>query len=145
MCICYQCDWNNSDCYKKSECRNSITEKAKEMNLNEIRDKAFACAEKHGFHEKPVNFGERLMLVVSELAEALEADRNGMWSGTNTGDFTASYYETHIRGTVEEELADAIIRIGDIAGIYNINLDGYVRAKMAYNETRPYKHGKVYG
>jgi hypothetical protein len=40
--------------------------------LNELRDKAFAYAEK-----KQMNLGERLM---SELSEALEADRNFKWS-----------------------------------------------------------------
>jgi hypothetical protein len=43
------------------------------MILNELRNKAFAYAEKQGFHEN-INFGEKLMLIVSELSEALEAD-----------------------------------------------------------------------
>jgi NTP pyrophosphatase (non-canonical NTP hydrolase) len=46
---------------------------------------------------------------------------------------------------VEEEIADAIIRLCDIAGIYGIDLDWHVKAKMAYNETRPRLHGKSYG
>jgi NTP pyrophosphatase (non-canonical NTP hydrolase) len=133
-------------------------------SLNELRDKAFTYAEKQGFHKKPVNLGERLMLVVSELSEALEADRKGKrWDGHITYDVgngtlglgtsmdvephlvKKEHYESDVRGTVEEELADAIIRICDIAGIYGIDLDWHVAAKMAYNETRPYKHGKNYG
>jgi hypothetical protein len=58
---------------------------------------------------------------------------------------TKEFYETHIRGTVEEELADGVIRMADIAGIYGIDLDWHVAAKMAYNRTRPYLHGKKYG
>jgi NTP pyrophosphatase (non-canonical NTP hydrolase) len=130
-------------------------------NLNELRDKAFAYAERQGFHDKPINFGERLMLVVSELAEALEADREGKWSSkfvpditrknnvplldTNPESYSQHGYGIFIRGSVEEELADVIIRICDIAGIFGIDLDWHVKAKMAYNETRPYKHGKKYG
>jgi NTP pyrophosphatase (non-canonical NTP hydrolase) len=124
-------------------------------SLNELRDEAFAYAEKQGFHERPMNLGERLMLVVSELSEALEADRNGkhctgnclISSGTRLPIEVMSkeFYEAHIKGTVEEELADAIIRIAGIAGIYRIDLDWHVAAKMAYNNTRPYKHGKNYG
>jgi NTP pyrophosphatase (non-canonical NTP hydrolase) len=133
-------------------------------SLNELRDEAFACAEKQGFHERPMNLGERLMLVVSELSEALEADRAGKWAPRFVFDnmrrnrvplldqkpeFYGQYgkydYETFIRGTVEEEIADAIIRLVDIAGIYGIDLDWHVAAKMAYNKTRPYKHGKNYG
>jgi NTP pyrophosphatase (non-canonical NTP hydrolase) len=91
----------------------------------------------------------------------LEADREGKWAPKFVPDnmrrnrdllldrnpeFYPQYdYETFIRGRVEEELADAIIRICDIAGIYEIDLDWHVKAKMAYNETRPYKHGKKYG
>jgi len=126
------------------------------MTLNEIRDEAFENAEEHGFHEKPINFGERLMLIVSELSEALEADRRDDWymknkqcpvgqgfSPENIG--VSNIYKMHVKGTVEEELADAIIRIGTLAGIYKIDLDWHVKAKMAYNKTRPYKHGKQYG
>jgi len=116
------------------------------MTLNEIRDKAFNCAEKHGFHEN-INFGGTLMLIVSELSEALEADRNGKWAGKlgwANPDSVNPEYDKLIRGTVEEELADAVIRICDLAGIYKIDLGWHVRAKMAYNETRPDKHGKKY-
>jgi NTP pyrophosphatase (non-canonical NTP hydrolase) len=133
-------------------------------SLNELRDKAFSYAEKQGFHKHPVNFGERLMLVVSELSEALEADRNGKWwDGHITYDVgngvlalgnstdvepclvEKEYYEKDVRGSVEEELADAIIRIADIAGIYKIDLDWHIEAKMKYNGTRPRLHGKNYG
>jgi NTP pyrophosphatase (non-canonical NTP hydrolase) len=125
------------------------------MTLNELRDEAFAYAEKQGFHERK-NFGEKLMLIVSELSEALEADRNGKWVGdtvmNNRTVIPLSIccaekidYEKYIKGSVEEELADATIRICDLAGTYNIDLDWHVKAKMAYNETRPYKHGKNYG
>ena len=136
------------------------------MTLNELRDKAFAYAEKQGFHENPINFGERLMLVVSELSEALEADREGKWCENpciDEGELLLKQcpeafateemlltglrtpYELFCRGSVEEELTDAIIRLCDLAGIYKIDLDWHVMAKMAYNETRPYKHGKNYG
>jgi hypothetical protein len=33
------------------------------MTLNELRDNAYAYADKQGFHEN-VNFGEKLMLVI---------------------------------------------------------------------------------
>jgi NTP pyrophosphatase (non-canonical NTP hydrolase) len=120
--------------------------------LNELRDEAFAYAEKRGFHKNPINFGERLMLVVSELSEALEADRRGVYTIDENivrefGEHlpTKKQYETIVRGTIQEELADAIIRIADIAGIYGFDLDWHVAAKMAYNKTRPYLHGKRYG
>jgi NTP pyrophosphatase (non-canonical NTP hydrolase) len=113
--------------------------------LNKLRDKAYANARKHGFHEEPVNLGEQLMLIVSELSEALECGRNNKWAlGKYKTTFNKELYETYIRGTVEEKIADAIIRLFDLAGIYNIDLDRHVEMKMTYNETRPYKHGKRY-
>jgi len=123
------------------------------MTLNELRDKAFAYAEKQGFHERPVNFGEKLALITSELSEALDADRSGKWANTSGNNEAFAFsaetfkglYEDLYRGTVEDELADAILRICDLAGIYKIDLDWHVRAKMAYNETSPYRHGKKYG
>jgi NTP pyrophosphatase (non-canonical NTP hydrolase) len=125
------------------------------MRLNEVRDKAFDYAKKQGFHKK-INIGEKLMLIVSELSEAMEADRNGKYCidpvlmngnklvGYDPEKVKVLAYNQAVKGTVEEEIADAIIRICDLAGILKIDLDWHVRAKMAYNETRPYKHGKKY-
>jgi len=121
------------------------------MTLNELRDKASAYAKKQGFHKK-INFGEKLMLVVSELSEALEAGRKcAPYDPQNIGkpyadpeNIPKDEYEAVIKGTVAEELADAVIRIADIAGIYGIDLDFHVKAKMAYNIKRPYMHGKIF-
>jgi NTP pyrophosphatase (non-canonical NTP hydrolase) len=121
------------------------------MTLNELRDLAYAYAKKQGFHEQPTNFDGSLMLVVSELSEALEADRNKKWAGYRITRFircpnliTKEFYEEKPKGTVEEEIADAIIRLCDLAGAYNIDLEWHIEAKMAFNKTRPYKHGKKY-
>jgi NTP pyrophosphatase (non-canonical NTP hydrolase) len=122
------------------------------MTLNELRDEVLAYAEKQGFHEVPFNFGESLMLIVSELSEALESDRKGaMYDPQRVGtpysdpeNVPKSEYEAVIRGTVAEELADATIRLCHLAGRMEIDLDWHVRAKMAYNKTRPYRHGKKY-
>lgn len=43
---------------------------------------------------------------------------------------------------VAVELADAVIRIADLCGYLGIDLDAVISEKMAYNETRPFKHGK---
>jgi len=117
------------------------------MTLNELSDEVFEYAEKQGFHETPFNFGESLMLIVSELSEALEADRRGKQffiNGNPTAIMPKEEYELYVKGTVEEEIADAIIRLCHLAKHKKINLDWHVRAKMEYNKTRPYKHGKKY-
>lgn len=75
-----------------------------------------------------------LMLMVSELGEACEAQRRNITKSEHIPEFTGE----------EEELADCIIRILDYAGGYHLRLAEAVVAKMEYNRTRPYKHGKRY-
>jgi len=117
------------------------------MSLNELRDKAYKIAQEHGFHKRSCSLPERLMLVVTELSEATEADRNDKWENRLLSGWRPyennpeaaiknDDYETHVKGTVEEEIAEAIIRLLDIAGVYNIDLDWHIQAKMAYNENR---------
>ena len=65
------------------------------------------------------------MLIVSEIAEAKEGHRKGLM-------------DDHLpdRPMIEVELADAMIRIGDLAGALGLDLGGAVIAKMRYNQTR---------
>ncbi len=71
------------------------------------------------------NKGELLMLIVSEVAEAMEGERKDL------NDDKLPH-----RKMAEVELADALIRIFDYAGAYGYDLDGAVREKRAYNATR---------
>ena len=74
---------------------------------------------------KPVNIGEKLMLIVSEIGEAMEADRK-------------SLADDHLpdRSGIEVELADAVIRIFDLAGCLDLDLGGAIIDKMNYNARR---------
>ena len=45
------------------------------INWNELRDRAYQNAVNHGFHEKPLEIEHYLMLVITELSEAVNADR----------------------------------------------------------------------
>jgi NTP pyrophosphatase (non-canonical NTP hydrolase) len=117
------------------------------MTITELVKKAGDYAIKNGWwkssHE-PGNLGELLMLTVSELGEACEAARINSWAGEFTNDpdmIEKDVYEKYIRGTVDEELADAVIRIADIAARFNVDLDYHIRAKQRYNTFREYRHG----
>lgn len=71
------------------------------------------------------NAGEQLMLMVSELAEAMEGHRK-------------SLPDTHLehRPMVEVELADTIIRILDFAGAHKLDVAGAMEEKLRYNFQR---------
>lgn len=73
----------------------------------------------------PPNVPTKLMLVVSELSEAMEADRKNLM-------------DSHLpeRSGIEVELADAVIRIFDLAGRLDLDLGGAVVDKLAYNKAR---------
>lgn len=71
------------------------------------------------------NVGEMLMLVVSEIAEAMEGHRKGL-------------KDDHLpdRSMLEVELADAIIRILDISAGLGLDIGGAYVEKLKYNQTR---------
>lgn len=71
------------------------------------------------------NVGELLCLVHSEVSEAMEGHRKSLMDD-----------KLPDRPMIEVELADAVIRIADIAGGLGLDLGGAVDAKMAYNAER---------
>jgi NTP pyrophosphatase (non-canonical NTP hydrolase) len=71
------------------------------------------------------NKGELLMLIVSEISEAMEGERKNLMDD-----------KLPHRKMVEVEMADALIRIFDYAGAYGFDLDGAVAEKRAFNATR---------
>ena len=116
---------------------------------------------KKGFWDEERNFGELLMLVTSELGEALDAhrkDRNANIEGYLKRESELDYdalgelaidakrfmYQDHIKGSVEEEIADTMIRLFDLCGGLNIDIQWHIEKKLEYNRTRPHKHGKKY-
>jgi len=66
----------------------------------------------------------KLMLVVTEIAEAAEAVRH-----TDDANFA-------------EEIADAMIRLLDITGTMGIDIEREINKKMEKNVERPVRHGK---
>ncbi len=129
------------------------------MNLSEISKDAYETARSKGWHDKFATFGDRIALCHSELSEALEAFRamdndsydairQPIYRNTESGELTrdSGHYGIerwvlHKPEGVASELADVIIRIADMCGLYGINIESAVREKMEFNKTRPYRHG----
>jgi len=131
--------------------------------LNEMSKVIYQNNKEKGFWDKERNIGELLMLVTSELAEALEAHRKGknanlisFKSDLYFGDvidfdikesdvaFFQSIFKTHIKDTFEDEIADTLIRLLDLCGGLCIDIEYHVMAKVDYNKTREKLHGKKY-
>ena len=119
----------------------------KNLNINDIAYAAFANACDKGFHSNPDgtakdrNLSEALCLIHSEVSEAMEELRVN-------DDPSHRYYRAE-DGKPEGfvvELADVIIRIGDLVGGLNLvdELAQAIKDKMAFNATRPHMHGKEF-
>ena len=107
------------------------------INLNELRDRTYKTACEHGFHDKELSNEHLLCLVISELMEAVEADRKGKRADRES--FKSSYedeephddvnfkycFEKYIKDTISDELSDAVIRLLDLAGLRNFNLNRF--------------------
>jgi hypothetical protein len=71
------------------------------------------------------NVPEKLMLIVSEVSEAMEGHRKNLMDD-----------KLPHRPMVEVELADAVIRIFDLAGAKGYDVAGAIVEKLAYNAQR---------
>jgi hypothetical protein len=111
------------------------------INLNKWRDRAYKTACEHGFHDKELSNEHLLCLVISELMEAVEADRKGRLGKKCKSRFEMEYnrypalveeekrfkcsFEKNVKDSLPDELSDAVIRLLDLAGLRNFNLNRF--------------------
>ena len=99
--------------------------------LNALKERAYKTAVAHGFHEEEKPDDYWLGLVMSEMGEAINADRKGwLADAVLFNDDLAKMpfkdsFEAHIKDTVEDEIADIVIRLLDFAGMkgYELSTD----------------------
>lgn len=120
--------------------------------LKDLQDRIFHANRKQGFwddfvvvingEDYPLPYesqlgnlkrAEKIALIHSEVSEALEGVRKPK-PDDHCPEFTSE----------EVEMADALIRILDYAGGFDLRLAEAFEAKLAYNATRPFKHGKKF-
>jgi NTP pyrophosphatase (non-canonical NTP hydrolase) len=113
--------------------------------FNELAQEIHAWARDKGFYDRETHVvrdpvtgdvearitnpsmpAEKLMLIVSECAEVLEALRDGDDDNEH------------------EEVADIVIRVLDYCGWRGIDLDAEIEKKMARNRERPHLHGRTF-
>lgn len=107
-------------------------------NLNDLATLCYDIAEANGWHDTPREFGTVLMLVVTEVAEAMEAWRNGDDDSVVSKEFITDDGKPE---GVPSEMADILIRVLHICAIYGIDIREAMKQKMAYNAGRSYRHG----
>lgn len=118
-----------------------------ETSLKEWAERAYACAKWKGFHDDDATRSERenvavyLLNIHGEASEAWEAFRNGKLRELCDKAEKMRAIGVKPLTYIEEELADIVIRAFDTAEAMGIDIEQAVRSKMAYNETRPHKHG----
>jgi len=100
------------------------------MNLSNYIEMAHKTAVSKKFYEREFNFAEKVMLVVTELSEAVQEDRLG---------------NTH---SLAVELADSFIRLCDLMAFLEetqgLDFENIIQNKMQKNLSRPDLHDKKY-
>jgi hypothetical protein len=129
------------------------------MEINALSAMAYGMAKEKGWYDAGGPSAlEKHMLIVTEIAEASEEVRNnrrafylsgpgGATPGCEPSTEGLKALERILEGHIGKpegeavELADAVIRIADIFGRNGWDLNAVIEAKLAYNATRPHRHG----
>lgn len=117
------------------------------MDLTLLAQKAHDNAVKHGFWDDKLSDEHFLMLIITEISEAVEAHRQNRTADMShksticiADKINTTEFELYIKDSLQDELADTAIRLLDLAGRHCINFGlmkpcGYVRAFDNYTFT----------
>lgn len=97
------------------------------QRLTELQKRVWDIAKEHGWHDEPKSVRTCLGLVMTEVAEAVDADRISKRSDDThfkkaiaseaalMGAYYEACYKEYVKGSIEEEFADIVIRLLDMA------------------------------
>ena len=107
------------------------------MNHQALIERSHKQARDKGFWEKPLTFDMAMALIMSEIAEALEAYRKGRvnpdWNDQDA-----------VKNSLEVEFADVIIRIYDWCGNNNYELEDYGNSLYWDSDNEGYNYMQMF-
>lgn len=125
--------------------------------IGEWQREVHRLAVEKGWHERPMRdatgevivdaVASKLALVHSEVSEALEALRTASPLGPAMPLDLGTSAQPGVDGKAgkpegfEVELADAVIRILDLAQALGLDIESAIEWKHSYNASRPHRHG----
>ncbi len=119
--------------------RDVLRDRVGALTVADLQRESYETAVAKGWHDEdetppsPIRVIAWMGLICSEAAEAIEDARKGRMTTTIREDGKPEGFGS--------ELADVIIRACDTAGALGIDLEAELRAKLAFNRTRDYRHG----
>ncbi len=125
-----------------------VNEKVREskMTIKQLEEKCFEHALTHGFIRKNMDVQKLLDEVHGEVDEAISASIAGKRANyqkyCEVGKGNEAFVK-YVKDTLEDELADTVMRVATICGYLGIDLQKHIAEKIAFNKSRGYLHGKT--
>lgn len=102
------------------------------MNIKDLQKQSHCISLSKGFYDREVMSNSHLFFIVTKLALVM----------TEISECIEGVRQKGITENFSEELADAVIRIADLAEYLNIDLEEVIAKKTAINSERPQRHNK---
>lgn len=116
------------------------------MKINDLVKEAHDIALSKGWYNNgDRNIAELIALIHSELSEALEEVRKDSFKDSKYNNYSYFVPDKNFPNMKPEgfgiEIADVVIRIADLCGYLNVDLEKAIQIKIEYNKTREHRHG----
>lgn len=117
------------------------------MDLNKLRDEAYQIAKEHGWHDKEYSDSHWLMLLITEIAEAVQAHRKGDYADDRSFELqtgvSKGYVTQLLNGDYDHRMSkffDLSLSFGVIPVIDFIPVEQYIELE---NRTQIYTGIKI--